>query len=79
MACGALAHNGQWLTPARKPDFLFPMRALSKVSRDKFLAALAQARKTDELGAARLALRMSHPARVPKSWRRRSWQTALCR
>lgn len=49
MACGALARDGQWQTPARKPDFLFPVRALSKVFRGKFLAALAQARKTGQI------------------------------
>ena len=49
MACGALAQNGQWQTPARKPDFLFPVRALSKVFRGKFLAALAQARKKGQI------------------------------
>ena len=47
MACGVLAQDGdrgaQWHTPTRKPDFLFPVRALSKVFRGKFVAALARA------------------------------------
>jgi hypothetical protein len=43
MACGVLAQDGQWCTPTRKPDFLFPVHALSKVFRGKFLAALARA------------------------------------
>ena len=40
----------KWQTPARKPDFLFPVRALSKVFRGKFMAALAQARKDGQIG-----------------------------
>lgn len=47
MACGVLTRNadmdGQWHLPTRKPDFLFPVHALSKVFRGKFLAALASA------------------------------------
>jgi len=45
MACGVLAKDGSWTTPARKPDFLFPVHALSKVFRGKFMAALACAHK----------------------------------
>jgi hypothetical protein len=47
MACGALrADDGggaQWVRPRRAAGFLFPVRALSKVFRGKFLAALEQA------------------------------------
>lgn len=43
MACGALAKEGHWSVPRRKPDFLFPVHALSKVFRGKFMAALAAA------------------------------------
>ncbi len=49
MACGALqlggADNdaGHWVQPKRSPDFLFPVHALSRVFRGKFLQALAQA------------------------------------
>ena len=43
MACGVLAPDGGWSTPARKPDFLFPERALSAVFRGKFIAALRTA------------------------------------
>lgn len=46
MACGVLSRNGQWATPARKPDFLFPVQALSKVFRGKFMAALNTAHRT---------------------------------
>ena len=45
MACGVLDKAGQWHTPTRKPDFLFPVQALSKVFRGKFMAALAQAHR----------------------------------
>lgn len=41
-ACGVLAANGKWSVPARKPDFLFPVQALSKVFRGKFMAALTR-------------------------------------
>lgn len=43
MACGVLDKTAQWITPKRKPDFLFPVQALSRVFRGKFLAALASA------------------------------------
>ena len=49
MACGVLAKEGHWSTPTRKPDFLFPVQALSKVFRGKFMAALAQARRNDDI------------------------------
>lgn len=45
MACGVLNRQGQWSTPARKPDFLFPVHALSRVFRGKFMAALAIAHR----------------------------------
>jgi hypothetical protein len=47
MACGVLGQDseehGQWHTPVRKPDYLFPTRALSKVWRAKFMQRLRQA------------------------------------
>ena len=45
MACGVLDKAAQWAVPARKPDFLFPVQALSKVFRGKFMAALTAAHK----------------------------------
>lgn len=45
MACGVLAKEGQWSMPTRKPDFLFPVHALSRVFRGKFMAALTTAHK----------------------------------
>jgi Putative transposase/Transposase zinc-binding domain len=49
MACGALDTRGHWLAPARKPDFLFPVHALSAVFRGKFMAALQEARQNGQL------------------------------
>jgi len=43
MACGGLDALGKWCTPKRSPTFLFPVHALSKVFRAKFLHALHQA------------------------------------
>lgn len=49
MACGVLNRQGQWSTPTRKPDFLFPVPALSRVFRGKFMAALAIAHRESEI------------------------------
>ncbi len=49
MACGVLSQDGQWSAPTRKPDFLFPVQALSKVFRGKFVAALATAHHAGDL------------------------------
>lgn len=43
MACGVLDKEAQWATPTRKPNFLFPVHALSRVFRGKFMAALMAA------------------------------------
>lgn len=45
MACGALTDDGQWQVPRRSPSFLFPVHALSRVFRGKFMAALEHARQ----------------------------------
>lgn len=66
MACGVLGKDGQWAAPARKPDFLFPERALSKVFRGKFLAALSQARKD--------GLIANDPQAQDSAWRARQRQ-----
>ncbi|MBP6407098.1 MAG: IS91 family transposase [Ramlibacter sp.] len=48
MACGVLGQDGQWHRPLRQPDFLFPVRALSRVFRAKFMQALrALAKQSD--------------------------------
>ena len=49
MACGGLDAQGLWCTPTRSPTFLFPVHALSKVFRGKFLDALQRASKAGEL------------------------------
>ena len=49
MACGALDAQGAWLTPQRKPNFLFPVHALSKVFRGKFMAALQAAHQGGQI------------------------------
>ena len=44
MACGALAGDqSRWIEPKRSPNFLFPVHALSRVFRGKFVQALQQA------------------------------------
>jgi hypothetical protein len=47
VACGALAPDAAdgsgWIEPKRSPTFLFPVRALSKVFKGKFMQALHQA------------------------------------
>jgi hypothetical protein len=63
---GALAPDGRrWISA--KPDFLFPVKALSKVFRGKFLAGLAAAVKQGTLPADAL----SRPRRA--RLRRRPW------
>src|ERR1035438_2303507 len=50
MACGGLDANGHWCAPKRSPTFLFPVHALSRVFRGKFLDALRRAtRQAGEL------------------------------
>jgi hypothetical protein len=49
MACGVLDQGCQWRTPTRKPDFLFPVQALSRVFRGKFLAALTRAHQSSDI------------------------------
>jgi hypothetical protein len=47
MACGVLNHEQHWRAPLRKPDFLFPVHAMSRVFRGKFLQALSRAHESD--------------------------------
>ena len=49
MACGALTADGLWQSPTRSPRFLFPVHALSRVFRGKFMAALEEARQRNAL------------------------------
>ena len=53
MAGGVLGMDGQWV--AAKRGFLFPVKALSKVFRGKFVAALKAARQSGKLDEAPLA------------------------
>jgi len=50
MAGGALTGSGEWVSAKR--GFLFPVQALSRVFRGKFVAALAAARASGPLAAA---------------------------
>ncbi len=49
MACGGLDAEGRWCRPKRSPTFLFPVHALSRVFRGKFLDALRRASLAGEL------------------------------
>ena len=66
MACGVLDKAGQWHTPTRKPDFLFPVHALSSVFRGKFMAALKAAHEAGKIGR--------DPQADERSWRARQRQ-----
>ena len=60
IAGGALGANGQWIRP--RPGFLFPVKALSPVFRDKFLAGLKRAFDAGRLRLDRSTLALSEPA-----------------
>lgn len=62
MACGVLTPDGQWARPARQSDYLFPVRALSRVFRGKFMAALISAHKDG---------RIEHDQGQEVAWRER--------
>jgi hypothetical protein len=47
VASGALADDGRWIASRR--GFLFPVKALSKVFREKYIAALTQAKSNGRL------------------------------
>jgi len=57
MPGGALTKDGHWVTPPHRSRFLFPVRALSKVFRGKFVAGLKQAHCRQDL-----TLPDGHPA-----------------
>lgn len=67
MACGALQCEGQgssqWVPPKRSPHFLFPVQALSRVFRGKFLQALHHAEQSGALPR--------DPAQTPANRRQR--------
>ena len=49
MACGVLDKTGQWVTPVRQSDFLFPTPALSTVFRGKFMQMLTAAHQSGQI------------------------------
>ena len=49
MACGGLDEQDKWCAPKRSPTFLFPVQALSRVFRGKFLDALQRASQAGAL------------------------------
>ncbi len=61
MACGVLSPEGRWALPSRKPDFLFPVHALSSVFRAHFMAALK--------GLATSAATLDDPSLAPEGRR----------
>jgi Putative transposase len=60
IACGGLDAQGNWLEPKRNPHFLFPVHALSRVCRAKFLDALETAHQAGRLPR--------DPAATPEAW-----------
>jgi hypothetical protein len=68
MACGVLS-QGQWHTPARQPDYVFPTRALSTVWRAKFMAHLRQSTRAAEQTAQAMGLAMS-PQQRQALWKK---------
>ena len=67
IACGGLAGTQvgqqQWVQPTRSPEFLFPVAALSKVFRGKFMAALQAAHERGEIA--------NDPQRANTHWAKR--------
>lgn len=49
VAGGAIGSDGQWISPQHKGKFLFPVRALSKVFRGKFMSGLEKALKNGKV------------------------------
>ena len=49
MACGVLGGDGLWHVPARQADFLFPVHALSRVFRGRFMQALSRLAQQGEV------------------------------
>lgn len=60
IACGGLDAQGNWVEPKRNPHFLFPVHALSRAFRAKFLDALEAAHQAGRLPR--------DPAATPEAW-----------
>ena len=63
MACGGLDAEANWCAPKRSPTFLFPVHALSRVFRAKFIDALRRASQAGEVPR--------DPANTPAAYRSR--------
>ena len=78
MACGAMqlvgngAGDGAWTRPRRARNFLFPVHALSKVFRAKFMQALQQAGDAGALARDPAATALARAQRV-RALRRHDW------
>jgi Putative transposase/Transposase zinc-binding domain len=76
MACGALQLGGDgtsvWVQPKRAPNFLFPVHALSRVFRGKFMQALQQAGAAGALPRDPAATATARQQRV-QALRRHDW------
>jgi len=73
MACGALSPDGKrWLTPTRGERFLFPVHALSKVFKGRFIEALTQAGQAGELERDPAATALQRAQRL-RLLRRHDW------
>ncbi len=73
MACGALADDhGHWIEPKRARNFLFPVHALSRVFRGKFVQALQQACAAGVLPRDPAATSTARAERV-RALRRHDW------
>ena len=70
MACGGLGAQGQWCHLKRSPTFLFPVHALSRVFRGKFVDALQHASLAGEL--------VSDPANTDAARQARLLQLKRC-
>ncbi|WP_460894962.1 IS91 family transposase, partial [Ramlibacter monticola] len=76
MACGALCGSAEaqrWVVPTRGAGFLFPVQALSRVFRGKFLAALAQATSAAALPREPLAADPGKLLQRDAALRRHNW------
>ena len=76
MACGALqpgvGGDGRWIQPRRSRNFLFPVHALSRAFRGKFMQALAQAGELGTLARDPADTTLARQQRV-QALRRHDW------
>jgi hypothetical protein len=73
---GVLADDGAWITKRGTKPYLFPVKALSKVFRGKFIALLEHARRTDRLiypGQAQIFGTPGGFARLTRKLRSQKW------